>query len=141
MAEARGAVRVVTDSACDLPTSLAEEHAVEIVPLTIRFGDEELVDRRDITPDQFWERVASSPVLPETAAPSPGAFEEAYRRAAEEGAAGVVCVTISSALSATYQSATLGAQAVEGVLPVRVVDSRAVTLAQGLMAVEAARAA
>ena len=141
MAQGRGAVRVVTDSACDLPTSLAEEHAVEIVPLTIRFGDDELVDRRDITPDRFWERVADSPVLPETAAPSPGAFEESYRRAADEGAAGVVCVTISSALSATYQSAVLGAQAVEGVLPVRVVDSRAVTLAQGLMAVEAARAA
>ena len=134
-------VRVVTDSACDLPPEMAAEHRIEIVPLTIRFGDEELVDRRDLTPSQFWARVADSPVLPETAAPSPGAFEEAYRRVADEGADGVVCVTLSAALSATYEAASLAARTVEATIPVRVVDSRAVTLAQGLMAVAAARAA
>ncbi len=80
-------------------------------------------------------------MLPETAAPSPGAFEEAYRRAADEGAAGVVCVTLSSELSATHQAASVAAAAVEGDVAVRVVDSRAVTLAQGLMAVAGAQAA
>ena len=133
-------IRVVTDSACDLPGELVEEHGIDVVPLTIRFGAEELVDRRDLNPRQFWERVASSPQLPETAAPSPGAFEEAYRRAADAGADGVVCVTISAALSATYQAATVAAQAVEASIPVRVVDTRTVTLAQGLIAVAAARA-
>jgi DegV family protein with EDD domain len=135
------AIRVVTDSACDLPPALADEHRIEIVPLTIRFGDEELVDRRDLSPKEFWTRMAESPVLPETAAPSAGAFEEAYRRAAAEGADGVVCVTLSSALSATHQAATLAASGVAAEIPVRVVDSKAVTLAQGLVAVEAARMA
>ncbi len=89
-------IRVVTDSSCDLPASVADEHAITIVPLTIRFGDEELVDRRDLTPAQFWARCAASPVLPETAAPAPGAFQAAFEGVAGGGADGVVCVTISS---------------------------------------------
>ena len=134
-------IRVVTDSACDLPPELAEEHEIDVVPLTIRFGDQELLDRRDLTPEQFWARCAASPRLPETAAPAPGAFQQAYVRAAEQGAAGVVCVAISSALSATYQSAVTASQAVAGRIPVRVVDSRSVSIGQGLMALTAARMA
>lgn len=134
-------IRVVTDSGCDLPQDLADGLDIEIVPLSVRFGEESLVDRRDLSPQQFWTRVAESPVLPETAAPSPGAFEETFRRAAAEGADGVVCVALSSALSATFQAAQLGARAVEGHIPVRVVDSRTVSIGQGLMAVAAARMA
>jgi DegV family protein with EDD domain len=134
-------IRVVTDSACDLPPALAEKHRIEIVPLTIRFGDEELVDRRDLSAQEFWARSARSPVLPETAAPSPGAFEQAYRKAADEGADGIVCVTLSSALSATYQAASLAATSVADIIPVKVVDSKAITMAQGLAAIEAAKMA
>lgn len=134
-------VHVVSDTASDLPPAMAAEHGIELVPLNIRFGTEELVDRRDLTPADFWARVTSSAVLPETSAPSPGAFEEAYRRAAEAGADGVVCVTISSALSATYEAAQLAAKAMDATLPVRVVDSRAVTMAEGTVALAAARLA
>ncbi|MDQ6797921.1 MAG: DegV family protein, partial [Actinomycetota bacterium] len=98
-------IAVVTDSSSDLPSDLAAAHNVAVVPLSIRFGDEELVDRRDLTPAQFWARCAASPVLPETSAPSPGAFETAFRAAAEGGAQGVVCVTLSSKLSATIEAA------------------------------------
>jgi DegV family protein with EDD domain len=129
-------IRVVTDSACDLPPALADQHRIEIVPLTIRFGDEELVDRRDLSPQEFWSRSSRSPVLPETSAPSAGAFEQAFRKAADEGADGVVCVTLSSALSATHQAASLAATSAP--VPVKVVDSKAVTMAQGLVAIEAA---
>ena len=134
-------IRVVTDSASDLPPDLEAELGIEVVPLTIRFGAEELVDRRDLSPKEFWSRMASSPLLPETAAPSPGAFEEAYRKAGAEGADGVVCITLSGDLSATYQSAVVAAQAVSDDIPVRVIDSRTVTMAEGLMAIAAARAA
>lgn len=134
-------VHIVSDTASDLPPAMAEEHGIELVPLTVRFGDEELVDRRDLTPADFWARVATSPVLPETAAPSPGAFEDAYRRAAAAGASGVVCVTISSALSATFEAARLAAEAAADAVPVRVVDSRAVTMAEGTVALTAARLA
>jgi DegV family protein with EDD domain len=134
-------IRVVTDSACDLPDPLANELGIEIVPLTIRFGDEEFVDRRDLSPSEFWARCAHSPLLPETAAPSPGAFEETYRRLAGEGAEGIVVVSISSDLSATGQAAELAAQAVKDTVPVQVIDSRFVSMGQGLIAVGAARLA
>ena len=133
--------RVITDSSADLPSDLAAELDIDIVPLTIRFGAEELVDRRDLSPKEFWARCATSPVLPETAAPSPGAFEDAYRRAAAAGAEGVVCVTISAALSATGQAAQMAAKAVEGEIEVRTVDSRSVTMGLGMMVAEAARQA
>ncbi len=141
MTETPAPVRIVTDSACDLPPEMAERHGIEIVPLTVRFGDEELVDRRDLTPRQFWDRLSRSEVLPETAAPAPGAFEAAYRKAADDGCGGVVCITISAGLSATYEAAQLAAQTVTDSIPVQVVDSRAVALAQGLMAVRAAERA
>ena len=134
-------IRVVTDSACDLPPAVVEELGIEIVPLTIRFGDDEFVDRRDLSPSEFWARCTNSPLLPETAAPSPGAFEQAYRALANDGAEGVVVVTISGALSATGQAAELAAQAVKNDLNVRVIDSKSVTMGQGLIAVAAARLA
>lgn len=134
-------VRIVTDSACDLPDELTARHGIDVVPLTIRFGAEELVDRQDLTPSQFWARLAGADALPETAAPSPGAFEEAFRRAAADGCRGVVCITLSGALSATLEAAQVAAQAVADTIPVRTLDSRAVTLAEGLVAVRAAQAA
>lgn len=134
-------VRVVTDSSCDLPVELTDELGIAVVPLTIRFGDEEFVDRRDLTSAQFWARCASSPVLPETAAPAPGAFEDAYRQAAADGAEGVVCITLSSKLSATFQSAQLAAKALAGDLRVEVIDSRSVTMGLGVLCVQAARLA
>src|SRR5436309_8067934 len=133
--------RVVTDSSCDLPSALAAELDIDIVPLTIRFGAEELVDRRDLSPKEFWARCTTSPVLPETAAPSAGAFEEAYRRAAAAGADGVVAITISSQLSATGQAAQMAAKSVQGDIQVRTVDSLSVTMGLGMIAVAAARMA
>ncbi len=125
------AVRIVTDSSCDLPDELAQELGVEVVPLSIRFGDDEYVDRRDLTPDEFWSKMAESAVLPETAAPSAGAFEDAFRRLAGDGADGIVCVCLSSKLSATLQSAELAAKAVQDDCPIEVVDSLTVSLALG----------
>jgi DegV family protein with EDD domain len=134
-------VRIVTDSSCDLPQELADELGIEIVPLKIRFGDEEFVDRKELSTDDFWRRSAASSVLPETAAPPPGAFEEVFRRLAAEGAEGIVSINLSSELSATMQSAEIAARAVSDVVPVRVVDSRSITMGLGMMCVEAARTA
>jgi DegV family protein with EDD domain len=134
-------IRIVTDSSCDLPPELEAEHQISIVPLTIRFGDQEFVDRRDLTPEEFWARCASSPVLPETAAPSPGAFEEAFRKAAAEGCDGVVCINLSSDLSATFSAAELAAKSVSDTIPVRVIDSRTLTMGLGNLCLSAARVA
>jgi DegV family protein with EDD domain len=134
-------VRIVTDSACDLPANLAQDQRIEIVPLTIRFGDQEFVDREDLSPREFWARCQASPTLPETAAPAPGMFEERFRKLAAEGATGIACVCISSKLSATMQAAELAARAVADELPVRVVDSLSASIGEGLITLVAADAA
>ena len=134
-------VHVVTDSACDLPQSVADELAIEIVPLTIRIDGREYVDRRDLTPAEFWAKCAASPTLPETAAPAPGQFEQTYRSLAEAGATSIVTVSLSGALSATMQSAELAARSVSDVVPVTVVDSWSVTLGLGAIVASCARLA
>ncbi|MEO5678866.1 MAG: DegV family protein [Acidimicrobiales bacterium] len=134
-------VRVVTDSGSDLPPALCEELGIEVVPLTIRFGDEALTDRQDLTAAEFWARCQAAPALPETAAPSPGTFQEACRRAQAGGADGVVVVTLSAKMSATIQAAQLAAEALAGDPPVRVVDSGNASLGEGMVALVAARAA
>ncbi|MGC2176101.1 MAG: DegV family protein [Acidimicrobiales bacterium] len=134
-------IRVVTDSASDLPESFATALDIDIVSLTIRFGDEEFVDRTDLTPDAFWAKCKVSKTLPETAAPSPGAFQAAYERAKSDGFDGVVVLTLSSLLSATYQSASLAAEAVEGTIDVKVIDTLNVSMGEGLLVIEAAELA
>lgn len=133
------AVRVVTDSSCDLPVARAAELGIEIVPLTIRFGNEEFVDRIELTNEEFWTKVATSEVLPETAAPSAGAFEETFQRLAADGADGIVCINLSSRLSATMQSAQVAAKALKGTCPVEVVDSMMVSMGLGLQCINAVR--
>lgn len=134
-------VGVVTDSACDVPKDLAAELGVEVVPLSIRFGETEYVDGTDLTPEAFYAKLASSPVLPETAAPSPGAFEAAFRRALDDGADALVCINISSSLSATSESARAAARSLGDDAEVALVDSRSVSWGLGSQVVAAAKAA
>ncbi len=134
-------IRVVTDSACDLPDDLLREFGIGLVSLRIRFGTEEFVDRTELSTKEFWSRCRRFDGLPETSAPSPGQFQSAFEAMASEGAAGVVCVSLSSKLSATIEAARQGARALEGSLPIRVIDSLSVTLGQGLVTIEAAQRA
>lgn len=134
-------VRIVTDSASDLSVDDATTYGIEVVPLTIRFGSEEFVDREQLSVSDFYTRMAAADALPETAAPSPGAFEEAFRKAAADGADAVVCINLSSELSATMQSAQNAAQALNGEIDVRVVDSRSITAGLGTQVIEAAKTA
>ncbi len=134
-------VRVVTDSSCDLPQALADDLGIVIVPLTVRFGADERLDRRELTPTEFWARRAASAEPPETSAPPPSSFESTYRALSDTGADGVVVVALSALLSGTVQSAQLAAAAVLGVVAVAVVDSRSITSGLGIVAVAAARRA
>lgn len=134
-------VRIVTDSACDLTEQLATDNGISVVPLSIRFGSEELIDREELGAAEFWKRCAESHTLPETSAPPPGKFQAAYEAARDDGCDAAVCLTISSELSSgTHQSAQTAARTVEG-FDVRVVDTRTVTMGQGLIVLAAAEAA
>jgi DegV family protein with EDD domain len=134
-------IRVVTDSSCDLPQGLVDALRIEIVPLTIRFGDEELVDREELGTDEFWQRLESTKALPETAAPSAGAFEAKFRELQARGTTGIVCVNLSSRLSATMQAAQVAAAAVASDIPVQVIDSQSASMGLGNLCLTAARRA
>ena len=134
-------VRIVTDSACDLEEALTEQWGITVVPLIITFDDAPLVDREDLTPEDFYARMAAAEKLPTTAAPSPGRFEEVFRSLAADGAGGIVCVNLSYELSATGPAAATAAEAVADTVEVRCVDSRSLTSGLGSIVLEAASAA
>jgi DegV family protein with EDD domain len=134
-------VRVISDSSCDLPEEFVRQYDIEIVSLSIRFDDEEFTDRVDLTPAEFWAKCKASKTLPATAAPSPGSFQAAYERAKRDGCDGVIALTLSAALSATHQAAVIASEAVSESFPVRVVDSKAASMALGLVVIDVAELA
>ena len=133
-------IGVVTDSASDLPAALAAEHGIVVVPLSVRLGGLGDAELRDVSPERFWELEKGAETLAVTSAPAPGDFAQAYETLRDQGCSGIVCVTISSELSATYQAARAGAEAVTGI-EVKVIDSRTATMGEGILALEAVGAA
>ncbi|MTA45537.1 MAG: DegV family EDD domain-containing protein, partial [Actinobacteria bacterium] len=134
-------VHIVTDSSCDLSEAETTTNGIGVVPLNIRFGNDEYIDREELSVNDFYAKMATTGLLPETSAPSPGRFEQAFRGAAAVGASAVVCINLSGELSATVQSARNAATAVNGDIDVRVIDSRSLTGGLGTMVLEAALAA
>ena len=132
-------VRIVTDSASDLTHDEATALGIDVVPLSIRFGDDVFLDRVELGIDEFYRRMADSEDLPQTAAPAPGAFQEVFRHHFADGADAIVCINLSSGVSATMESAELAARETDG--DVRVVDSRSVTAGLGTMVLAAAETA
>ncbi len=136
-------VRIVTDSTADIPDDLCQAAGIEVVPLSVIFGNESLRDKVDIGPEEFVQRlVASGRTLPTTAQPPPGLFEETYLRLAEEGATHIVSLHLSEKLSGTCGSARIAAQEVAAKgIAVEVIDTRSISLGLGFIALEAARVA
>ena len=134
-------IRIVTDSASDSSLEEAEDLGIEIVPLSVRFGEAEYTDLVDLSVSDFYQKMSESDLLPSTAAPSPGAFEAAFKKCAEAGAEGVICINLSLALSATGQAAQLAADALADTLPVKCIDSKSITCGLGTIIRKAAEAA
>jgi len=135
------AVRVVTDSTADMPSSLAQELGVSIVPLSVIFDSEVYKEGVDITHDLFYEKLVRAKDLPTTSAPSVGDFLEVYEPLLKETDE-IVSIHISSKLSATYNNACQAAQHLaDRGARVEVVDSQSVSFGLTFMAAAAARAA
>ena len=128
--------RIVTDSSCDLPPESLRELGIEVVPLTVNFGTEEFRDG-EISMDEFWAR-AAGPHPPRTSQPSLGAFVDVFGRIVAEGKR-VLCVTITSKHSGTFNAARLAAEGFGG--SVHVIDSLSTSLGLGYQVVHAALAA
>ena len=132
-------IALITDSGCDLPQEVLAQYGIGLVPLYIIWGREELRDRLDINPHDFYTRLVKDPIHPTTSQPHPQDFARAIAEARDAGAQEALIITISSGMSSTYNSAEQAAAQFDD-FPVRVVDSRANSLTQGYAVLAAARA-
>ncbi|MGI6097730.1 MAG: DegV family protein [Dethiobacteria bacterium] len=133
-------VVIVTDSTADLPEDIVTELGIGIVPLRVHFGDqEEYLDWQELKPEQFYEKLASTHIMPHTSQPSPQDFVNLYKKVANPED-DIISIHISSQLSGTIQSASMA----RNLLPeynIEVVDSKMTSMALGVCIIEAARAA
>jgi DegV family protein with EDD domain len=132
-------IAVITDTDSSLPLDLAKKYNIVQIPIIVQFGEESFRDVYDIDNAAVFSRVDREGRLPTTAAPSPGNFVNAFEAAFDSGADQILCLTISSEMSAVYTVARTAAEMFTG-KTIRVVDSRTVAYGEGLMAMEAARA-
>ena len=134
------AIRIVTDTSCDLPDEILIKHQIDMIPLKVTFADgETYLDRLELSPELFVQKMAASHHLPKTAAPDPTTFVEHFEQGLRE-AGDVLFISLSSGLSGTFQIAQL-AQKMLGNAKVRVFDSLSASLGTGIMAVRAAQMA
>lgn len=130
------AVKIVTDTGCDLPAELVAQYGITLVPLILRFGDRDVPDT-STSRAELWQRIDAG--LPcDTSGPPIGFYEEAYRPLVEAGH-DVVCITLTGAHSVTFSSAWAAAQTFPG--QVSVVDSRSLSLGCGMLVLRAAEVA
>ena len=119
--------RIIVDSTADLMPEILDR--VHVVPLTVHFGEEELVDGVTIDKKTFYERLVESDVLPSTSQATPEAFMREFEKAKQAGEQAVV-ITVASKLSGTYQSAVLAAREYEHI---HIVDSSTVAIGSSIL--------
>jgi DegV family protein with EDD domain len=128
---------IVTDSTADLGP-LAPANDIHVVPLTIRFGNQEYRDGVDLSSAMFYEKLKTSPQPPITAQPAPAAFVDVYRALLVGGTERVLSLHVSSALSGTYNAASIAASTVDA-RRISVVDTRSVSAGIAMLAIDARR--
>ena len=133
-------VKIVTDSVSDLPSQVAQELGITIIPLNVRFGEQVYRDGIDLTAEQFYDKLKSSKTLPVTSVPSPGTFAEAYDNLAQETDE-ILAIMVTSKLSGTYEVALQSIGLMKRKCRLEVVDSQWAIMAQGFIVIAAARAA
>jgi DegV family protein with EDD domain len=133
------AVRIITDTMCDVPKDMADRYSIRIMPLTVHFGDESYKDGIDITKEQFYNKLEASQNLPTTSQVPPIEFLDVFKTELEKGN-DVICINGSSQMSGTYNSALLAKNQLESD-KIFVIDSEGVTMGAGMLSIKAARLA
>jgi len=131
-------IAVITDTDSSLPPHIARKFNIEQVPITLHIDGKSYSAGVNFDDRAMFEAIKASGEYPTTAAPAPDAFVQAYQKALENGADSILCICVSSEVSATYNAAVMAADMVEA--DIHVVDSLELSLAQGFMALEAAEA-
>lgn len=124
------AIKFIVDAGSDLTQAQAQALGVTLIPMTIRFGEEEFRSGVDITNEEFYDKLATAKVLPTTSQPTPYDFEQVYQQVKDAGDEAIV-LCVSSALSGTYQSASIAAA--EYADCIYVIDTKAVSIAQKIL--------
>ncbi|MFJ5769276.1 DegV family protein [Psychrobacillus sp. NPDC093180] len=130
-------IKILTDSSSDLSNEIIEKYDITVVPLKVNIDGKDYLEGIDLTPQDFFSKLFSSENLPKTSQPSPAAFAEAFSKFGENDE--LLCLTISSGLSGTYQSACMGKE-LSGA-NVTVFDTLAGSLAHGFQIIHAAELA
>ncbi len=130
-------IAIITDSTCDIPIELRQEYQINVVPLTIVWGEEQFRDGLDLDPEDFYRRLEKDPEIPTTSQPTPEEMQAAYEEVIKQGAEEIVVLTISSAMSGTHESACRAGENVN--VPVHVHDSRSNSMSLGWQVLAAAR--
>ena len=133
-------IKIVTDSISDLPDSLAQAYGITVIPCYVNVDGQSFLDGIELTRPDFYQRLPQYKNPPTTSAPGIGAFKQAYDRAIQEGANGIISIHVAASFSNLLNVASLAAEAIP-TIPITVVDSGQLSLGEGLLAVEAARAA
>jgi DegV family protein with EDD domain len=131
-------IALVTDSTCDLPADLRAENGIEMVPLSVFFGDEEYQDNIDLIGEAFYRKLAAAPELPTTSQPPAGKFFAHFQQLQQRGFTHVLCLMINRGFSSTSQSAAVAAKMLPG-LTCEILDSRTTSWGLGLMCLYASR--
>ena len=132
-------IKVVTDSACDVPEELIKQFDITVVPNYINIGNQSFRDGIDITRNQFYEGLPTFPQHPKTAAPGPELFVRAYQNAVDQGYDQVISIHVAGNLSSTFQSTIKASNQVK--IPVTLHDSQQLSLGAGLQVILASKMA
>jgi len=133
-------IQVITDSTSDIPPEVAQELGIRVVPIYLRFGEKTYRDGVDMTRDEFYSMLTSSPVHPATSQPNPEDFTSVYKEYCDR-TEGIVSIHISSRISGTYNSATIAKKTLKSLCPIEVIDSKFNSAGLGLVVLAAARVA
>ncbi|MCJ7695827.1 MAG: DegV family protein [Anaerolineaceae bacterium] len=133
-------IQIVSDSTCDLPDEIVNSYPITIIPLYINIDGKSYLDCIELSRQEFYKRLPLANPHPTTSAPSPSQFKEVYKKLANQGASAIFSIHISSSLSAVFNSAKLAAKEFNDI-PVFVIDSGNLTMAEGLIVLKAAQAA
>jgi fatty acid kinase fatty acid binding subunit len=133
-------VKIITDSTADLPPNVAERLGIIVLPISIQLGQKTLRDGVDVTPQDFFSRLARISTPPTTTPPSVQQFDEAFAEATKQTNE-VVAIHVSSKLSLTYRNAMRSATPLLGRSKIAVIDSQLVTVGLGMLVTAAAEAA
>ena len=131
-------IKIVTDSASDIPQDLVRKYGIIVVPTHIIWGNEQYIDGVTMIAEELYARLPQDPVVPTSSQPTVSQFQAAFDRAVAEGAEQIVSVSVGADFSGTFQAAKLAAENYK--VPISLVDSRAVSIEEGWQVLAAARA-